>query len=347
MNSFDEAGGGRRAISDADLEALLRATGARPEAPSERAERVRRAAHAVFRTQAARAVRRRRLTWGLALATAALLVAGAALPVVLGVGPGSPEVARVTRVSGQASIRSGGFLLPRTAPALTGGPVRAHNEVITAPDGALAFEMAGGGSVRLAPGSRARLPEARVVELERGTLYVDSEQGRAAGAEPIEIRTPLGRVLEKGTQFEVRLLEDALRVRVRRGAVQMRRGAAGIDVAAGQELEVDARGGTRSGEIPAYDTEWSWAGNIAPPMAIQGRTLREFLDWAALESGLRLQFADEELGTSASTIVLSGSIEGLTLDQALDSVLLTSRMTRKVETDTLRIERLAPAEPPR
>ncbi len=345
MISFDEAGGGRRTISDADLEALLRATGVRPEAPAERAERVRCVAHAVFRTQAARAVRRRRLTWGLALATAALLVASAALPIILGLG--SPVLARVARVSGQASIRSRGFLLPRTAAALTGGAVRAPSEVTTAPDGSLAFEMAGGGSVRLAPDSRVRFPEARVVELERGTLYVDSEQGHAAGAEPIEIRTPLGRVLEKGTQFEVRLLEDALRVRVRRGAVEMRRGGAGIDVAAGHELEIDARGGTRSGEIPAYDADWSWVGDIAPPMAIQGHTLREFLDWAALESGLRLQFADEELATSASTIVLSGSIEGLPLDQALDSVLLTSRMTRKVEGDTLRIERIASTVPVR
>ena len=344
MNPFDDARG-RRAISDAELEALLRATGARPEAPSERAERVRRAAYAVFRTQAARAVRRRSLTWGLALATAALLVAGAALSIFLG--DGGHELARIARVSGQASIRSRGFLMPRTVPARTGHPLRAPSEVTTAPDGSLAFEMTGGGSVRLAPGSRVRLLDARVVELERGTLYVDSEQTRAAGAAPIEIRTPLGRVLEKGTQFEVRILEDAVRVRVRRGAVEMRHGEAGIEIPAGHELEIDARGATRSDEIPAYDADWDWVSDIAPPMAIQGRTLREFLDWAALEGGLRLQFADEALANSAATIVLSGSIEDLTLDQALDSVLLTSRMARKVEGDSLRIERAAPAEPAR
>ena len=328
-------------LSDAQLETLLRATGPRPAAPAERADRVRRAAHAVFRMQA-RAVRRRRLAWGLALATAALLVAGAALPILLGAG--GPELARIARVTGEGSVRSRGFLLPRTLPARSGGPVRARNEVSTAPEGRLAFTMERGGSLRLASGSRVRLLDARVVELQRGALYVDSE-GRAAGADPIEIRTPLGRVLEKGTQFEVRLLETAVRVRVRRGSVEMLRGGTGTNVAAGHELEIDSHGAARTRELPAADPDWDWVEDIAPPMEIQGRTLREFLEWAALESGMRLQFADEDLATSASTIVLSGSIQGLTLDQALDSVLLTSRMTRRNEIGTLRIERLAPAEP--
>ena len=331
-------------LSDAQLEMLLRATGPRPAAPAERAGRVRRTAHAVFRMQA-RAARRRRLAWGLGLATAALLVAGAALPIFLG--PGAPELARIARVTGEGSIHSRGFLLPRTRPALSGGPVRARNEVSTATEGRLAFTMDRGGSVRLAAGSRVRLLDRRVVELQRGALYVDSEQGRAAEADPIEIRTPLGRVLEKGTQFEVRLLEDTVRVRVRRGSVEMRRGEMGIDVGAGHELEIDSHGATRTRELPPFDPDWDWVEDIAPPLEIQGRTLREFLEWAALESGMRLQFADEDLANAASTIVLSGSIEGLTLDQALDSVLLTSRMTRRIEADTLRIERLAPAEPER
>src|SRR5262245_34861245 len=250
LSSSGAGGPERRRITDAQLEALLRDTGARPAAPPERAGRVRVAALAVFQAQAR--ARRRRLAWRFSLAAAAILLAALAVPILRILPPGDMGLARVERVSGPATFRGRALLWSRSLPARPGEGLGPGSEVSTSARGMLAFSMASGGSVRLAPGTRVRLLDSRIIQMERGTLYVDSEHGRAASLEPIEIRTPLGRVLEKGTQFEVQLAQDSVRVRVRRGAVEMRRGDTGIDVAAGRELEVDSKGGTRRSDVPIF-----------------------------------------------------------------------------------------------
>jgi ferric-dicitrate binding protein FerR (iron transport regulator) len=331
-------------ITDEELAGLLKATGARPAAPPDRAARVRGAAHAAFKRQADRRARSRR-TWGaLGLAAAALVLVSLALPLLRpGASPLQP-VARIERVEGAAAIRSGGFLLSRSSEPRPGGMLGANSQVSTSAGGRLAFRMTTGRSVRLAPGTRIQVLGAHVLRLEHGALYVDSS--RVSGApDPIEIRTTLGSILETGTQFEVRVLEDSLRVRVRQGSVELRRPEGALGIPAGREIEMDSSGTTRDRDLSPYDAEWSWVSDIAPPMEIEGRTLREFLDWVAREKGLKLQFAGEPLEAAASTIVLRGTIAGLDVDQALDSVLLTSRMSRQVAGDTLRIEGMSPAGP--
>ena len=71
---------------------------------------------------------------------------------------------------------------------------------------------------------------------------------------------------------------------------------------------------------------------------LQGRTAREFLDWVARERGWTLVFADAEVARSAEEIVLGGTVEALTLDQALDAVLPTCRMVYEVMDGVLRVE---------
>ena len=72
-------------------------------------------------------------------------------------------------------------------------------------------------------------------------------------------------------------------------------------------------------------------------MELGGRSLQEFLDWMARERGLQLRFASPEVAASAPGIVLNGSIDGMTLDEALESVLPTCRMSHRIEGDALLI----------
>jgi ferric-dicitrate binding protein FerR (iron transport regulator) len=187
----------------------------------------------------------------------------------------------------------------------------------------------------------------RSLALVTGAVYVDSGGRRApmAAGEPdgsaqgaIEIQTPAGRIREIGTQFEVRLGGATVRLRVREGLVSVDRPAGGLQVTSGRELLLDPGGGASSRELPTHGEEWAWTEAIAPRMAIEGRSLREFLDWTARERGLGLQFGRSDLATSASTIRLNGSIEGLTLDQALESVLLTCGMRHRIEGGLLIVE---------
>jgi hypothetical protein len=77
---------------------------------------------------------------------------------------------------------------------------------------------------------------------------------------------------------------------------------------------------------------------VTPTFDLEGLTARAFLDRVARERGWTLTFADAELARSAEEIVLAGTVERLTLEQSLDAVLPTCRMTHRLDDGVLRIE---------
>ena len=60
---------------------------------------------------------------------------------------------------------------------------------------------------------------------------------------------------------------------------------------------------------------------------IEGATLESFLNWASGELGLTWRFADRAAERYGRTVVLHGSIEGLTPKEALEAVLPTCGMS--------------------
>jgi ferric-dicitrate binding protein FerR (iron transport regulator) len=297
--------------SEDGIERLLRATGRRPAPPPERSDRVREAVRTHWRAERHR-ITRRRLLWVGAAAAAALAVF-----VFLG-RPAVGIAARVERAE---------------PPGLLGGgdAIEAGATLSTEAGGRIALRLGSGHAVRLDRGTRVRILSDRAVALEGGALYVDS----AGAEETLEIRTPFGDLRNVGTQFLVRLRDGTLRVHVREGTVAMTASGESVGVHAGQLLEVGEAGPTLR-QATARE-EWAWAGEIAPMLAIEGRSARDFLDWIAREQGLSVRFESAELARSASATTLQGSIEGMTLDQALDSVLPTCGMRHRVDGDVLHV----------
>jgi hypothetical protein len=74
-------------------------------------------------------------------------------------------------------------------------------------------------------------------------------------------------------------------------------------------------------------------------MEIEGRPVGEFLDWIARERGLQLTFEDPALYVTAAETGLNGSIDGMSLDQALEAVLPTCGMTHHIQNGTLTVLR--------
>jgi ferric-dicitrate binding protein FerR (iron transport regulator) len=151
----------------------------------------------------------------------------------------------------------------------------------------------------------------------------------------LAIETPLGTVREIGTQYEVRLLGESVRIRVREGKVTLDDGSRVHEVPAAQELAVDEAGSMTTREIPVHGPEWDWAARIATLPNLDGASARTFLDHVAREQGWRLRFADDRTQHEAARIRIGGSIERLSLDHALDSVLPTCGMTYRIEDGTL------------
>jgi ferric-dicitrate binding protein FerR (iron transport regulator) len=256
---------------------------------------------------------------GSALAAAAVVVAAIGFGVSRqpGAAPAAAP-AHVEMVVGAASVRAG-------------DPIATDSQLETDGRSRVALRLAGGHSVRLDVGTRARVISDRTIALDRGALYVDS-RGAAA---PNEIRTALGSVRDIGTQFEVGSRPGGMTVRVRAGRIVLDANGRTLEAGAGRELHVANGGRIASREAGSFGAALDWVGAITPMRAIDGRPLQEFLDWTARERGLRLRFGSPALAASASAIVLSGSIEGLTVDEALASVLATCGMSAHVRDDAL------------
>ncbi len=137
-------------------------------------------------------------------------------------------------------------------------------------------------------------------------------------------------VREIGTQFEVRLSDETVRVRLREGTVVVHRGEESHELHAGAELEVSVDGSVVRRPVSLHADAWDWATSIAPMPDLEGLTAREFLDWVARERAWTLAFTDEGVARSAEEIVLGGSAARLTLDEALDAVLPTCGLTYRV-----------------
>ena len=135
----------------------------------------------------------------------------------------------------------------------------------------------------------------------------------------------MGTVRDVGTQFEIRLGETSLRVRVRTGRVEIRRQDQILPMRAGSETTVTAKG-VETRAVPVFGPEWSWTAALAPHFSIEGRTLQTVLDDVAREEGWTLHFSTPSIAESAARIVLHGSVEGLSAEDTVAVALATSNL---------------------
>jgi hypothetical protein len=209
--------------------------------------------------------------------------------------------------------------------------------VTTDDRGRVAFRL-GTTSVRLDTSSRVALASTGRLALERGAVYLDAQTPSAGRA--LTVGTPFADVFEIGTQFEVRLLDDYMRVRVREGAVVLRRGESARTVAAGEEASLTRDGALQVGPMARQDPSWAWVLAVAPPFRLEGNSAASFLRWTTRETGLALRWAGPEVAAAAESIVLHGDATGVPPDQAPAAVLPTCGLSYRLDNGTLVVSRL-------
>lgn len=321
----------RPAEADEGIARLLRLAGHRPPIPEWDAAVVKRAAREEWREKVRTRARR-----AFALRAGGLLAA-AVLAMALGLRlwpPVPEEVASVEAIVGSVQIlpAPGG----EHGNTLFAGTVVATSRAASGARAAL--RLAGGTAVRLDEETRLELVSATVLALEQGAVYVDSGGGAA-----VEVRTPLGVARDIGTRFEVRLeaaagAESSLRIRVRDGVVDLRRGGGSERAGAGAELVVRADGSVERGSAPAYGPDWDWVLASAPAFDIEGRPLRELLDWFAREGGWELRFADAE-SEGLAAFTMHGSLAGSEPETGMESLLRGNGLSYRFEGGALIVEK--------
>jgi ferric-dicitrate binding protein FerR (iron transport regulator) len=320
---------------------LVQAAGRRRPVSKPRTARVRAAARAEWERAVAdrrRSSRTKRLSWSLAAAASLVAFLGVAAW-QLGVGPWAPvaPVAGVERTAGisrlYATASATDYVEARRGEDLAPGSV-----VETTERSLVALRLASGHSVRLDRGSRLQIRSGSEMYLERGAVYVDSGMS-GDGLDAVEILTPFGTAREIGTQFEVRLDGDSMRLRVREGTVDLEH-AGGADRAyAGTELTLDSAGSMIRRAVSQHGPDWEWSSRIAPAFVLQGASLESFMAWISRETGLQVLYMDASIAEAALKIELKGSIESLSPYQALDAVLPTCSLDHRIEEGTIIISR--------
>jgi ferric-dicitrate binding protein FerR (iron transport regulator) len=308
--------------------ALIRAAGRRTEPPVDAYQQVLTAATAAFREKSAK---RRGRTWMLLAAAAS--VAALALAFLLQWNAPSTQspVAMVARVIGTVELAANGVWRPMTE---AGGTLGNGARLRTLAGGGVALALDGGASLRLAAATEVQMDGPRRVLLRSGTLYLDNKGSVGTG---YRIETPAGTARDVGTQFELRVTDGVLRLRVREGRVEIDRGGRLLSGAAGEQLEIDVLGGVTRSSIAATDMAWQWTETIAPAPDIDGQPATVLLAWVARETGRQLHYESATVETRAAAVILHGNIQHLEPLAALDIMLATTDLEYALVGDTMEI----------
>lgn len=308
------------------LAEIVRAAGRREAPPRSHYDQV----YAASRTVWQRKVRaHRRNRWFAMAAAVAIATSGGVLAYLVQTGDAGlaatvaisegTVVRRAADSSDWEQITGNGSMLP------VGARLR------TAPQGRAALVLAEGGSLRIGADTEVEFG-LDAIELSAGTVYFDS-QGRAQ-ATGIRIDTPLGKVFDIGTQFEVNLQGGRLRIRVREGQVAVLDSPVTDEIvtAVGDELELSEELVSR-GSIATDDGAWAWAEALASVPDSPAQSILTYFRWIARETGKRLEFESDAVALAAELSRFGGDPAGLSPRGLLSSIAATSDFRYSLTSD--------------
>jgi ferric-dicitrate binding protein FerR (iron transport regulator) len=327
-------------MNDQDLERLLKSAGVRERPPADVERAVRERVHGDWQAML-RENRVRRSRRG-ALALAASLVAAAFglwIASTQSVGP-SAAVGTLAVAVGEVRERSGWLSGWRV---MNGGDVVVAGRTLeTGAAGRAAIALPGGMSLRVDRDTRIALVDAARLRLERGTLYLDSGSGQARTAQLL-VETPTGSVRHVGTQYELRVLDAGVQLRVREGRVEFRSPTGLVEHGrSGEQLVIFGDGRVQRGEAPRSGPTWDWIADATPQMDLEGMSLARFLAWAGRELGYAVNFAPAVSEAELASVVVHGSTAGLTPAEALRAVFATTSFEATIVGDRIVVDRREP-----
>lgn len=300
------------------LAQLLAKAGPRNAAPARIEAEVRAAVHAewLHLTQG-RKVRQRRRWLSAAAVVLGVMSIGWLVRTTSDTAADAPDsalqmLAVITEARGDATLNK---VTPGQSEHIRGGDI-----LRTSRDSGMRVELPSGVSVRVAADSELQWLDNDEVKLVRGAVYVDSH----ANAAPLTIHTARGDVMHLGTRYLVDADKQSLHVAVREGQVAIHSDNRRFTVDTLQQLQLGEGGSVVRGDLQTNDAMWQWADALVQPFALEDRSVAEFLQWVASETGCEVSYDSPTVKAAASNTVLHGQPSAQAPLQALQAVLATT-----------------------
>ena len=317
--------------SDA-VEALLANATPRPAPPEADARIIRAAVESEWRSMTGRRrTRRRRAQF--AVAASVLLAAFVSFNFLPTDTVEPVKVAEIGKRFGSLYVRGDNAELLEGNNLST---VEAGQTLITDADSGVGLAWGAGGSLRIDENTRIEFLAPDSVYLQSGRVYFDSLPGLAA-AGPVSgsvatltIATDFGEVRHVGTQFMAAASGGRLVVSVREGDVAVESAGRLTTASEGQQLAISGSGAFDVVNIGSHGGAWAWVERTAPGASLDGRTVREFLDWVSRETGLRLDYRSAQARSGAERSVLNGRLN-LPPRQALEVWMLGTDLDWQID----------------
>ena len=312
------------------LAELFRHASARERPPADDELTIRQALHTQWSHMTRQRKRRKTMITLAAAASAVIAVmVGIRMPPVSDSAPSLTQLAAVEKTLGMVQITSsdGSLQRPDSATALMSG-----QQIVTSSDSRMALRWLNGESIRLDENTELILNSSDEISLQAGQIYLDT--GQAEANRELTVSTPAGRVRHLGTRYMTTVSGDVTSVSVREGQVSVE--VKGVETVADQgvRLTVDTAGASSLGSVSSYGPMWQWTEELAPAFSSGGRSMLQFLDWVAHESGRVVEFASTEAERLARDTDLRGRIDMEPM-RALEAILLTSDLVAEVDAGTI------------
>ncbi len=152
------------------------------------------------------------------------------------------------------------------------------------------------------------------------------------------MQTPAGTFTHVGTQFQLTVHSRQTQLQVREGRVRWHSDNGDVLAESGTQLTIDADGKVTREQVTSTGSSWNWAEGLAGSFEIENRSLTEFLQHIARETGRSVVFANAAVEDRAATTKLHGSIDEFTPVDALANIMATTSLRFTLAGNSIRIE---------
>jgi hypothetical protein len=246
------------------------------------------------------------------------------------------QLATVSNYSGDVQIRQ---KIDNTWHTLQANETVFSNSMFkTTDDSYVALKLTDGSEIRIADNTQLSWSE-QTITLLQGKIYHDTDDALATEVAPLTIATVNGSVQHIGTRYMVSQNGNDVAVAVRSGSVKLTAAntqtAEELTIEHSQLAKINQQGEVAVEPVTAFDPLWDWTFVAQAGFDLENKSLFQFVQWFAEQSGLTVDWQNHESQTKR--VRLQGNIKNMQPELAINTVFQSTQFNYEIENGVLQI----------